>query len=87
MATDRPEFVDPFATPSTEEYDPNEYEGKFQEFGEGVVSGATKLVQGPLELLAQAQGISLDQRPQEVSPMIWVELAKGLKKLERYRKR
>ena len=53
FATDRPEFVDPFATPSTEEeYDPNEYEGKFQEFGEGVVSGATKLVQGPLELLA-----------------------------------
>ena len=59
MATDRPEFVDPFATPSTEEYDPNEYEGKFQEFGEGVVSGATKLVQGPLELLAQASDYTL----------------------------
>ena len=59
FATDRPEFVDPFATPSTEEYDPNEYEGKFQEFGEGVVSGATKLVQGPLELLAQASDYTL----------------------------
>ena len=36
-----------------------------------------------LEDLAKMQGISLDQRPQEVSPMIWVELAKGLKKLEK----
>ena len=31
-----------------------------------------------LEVLAQTQGISLDQRPQEVSPMNWVELARGL---------
>ncbi len=31
-----------------------------------------------LEVLAQTQDISLDQRPQEVSPMNWVELARGL---------
>ncbi len=35
-----------------------------------------------LEALFNQQGISLDQRPQEVSPMIWVELAKGIEKLE-----
>ena len=36
-----------------------------------------------LENLAKQQGISLDQRPQEVSPMIWVELAKSLENLKR----
>ncbi len=35
-----------------------------------------------LEILAYRQGISLDQRPQEIAPMIWVELAKGFQELE-----
>ena len=33
-----------------------------------------------LEVLAKRLGISLDQRPQEVAPMTWVELARGLEK-------
>ncbi len=32
-----------------------------------------------LEPLAYGQGISLDQRPQEIAPIKWVQLAKGLK--------
>ncbi len=39
-----------------------------------------------LEGLIDELGISLDQRPQEVAPMRWVELAKGLEKLERHEK-
>ncbi len=35
-----------------------------------------------LEILAKLQGISLDQRPQELSPMTWVGLAKSLEKHE-----
>ncbi len=37
---------------------------------------------GELEVLAKLQGISLDQRPQELSPMIWIELAKGLENMK-----
>ena len=33
-----------------------------------------------LEIVAKRQGISLDQRPQELSPMVWIELAKSLEK-------
>ena len=33
-----------------------------------------------LEIVAKRQGISLDQRPQELSPMVWIELAKDLEK-------
>ncbi len=36
-----------------------------------------------LETLAYKQGISLDQRPQEIAPIQWVELAKGLQEWER----
>ncbi|KGG15077.1 MULTISPECIES: 16S rRNA (adenine(1518)-N(6)/adenine(1519)-N(6))-dimethyltransferase RsmA [unclassified Prochlorococcus] len=39
-----------------------------------------------LEVLAKGQGISLDQRPQELSPMNWVELAKGLQNRNKVRK-
>jgi len=48
-----PLFGEPVPT-SEEEYDPEAYEGKFQEFGEGVLSGGTKLVQGVAELGALA---------------------------------
>ena len=34
-----------------------------------------------LEVLAKGLGISLDQRPQEVAPMTWIKLAKGLANL------
>jgi len=40
-----------------------------------------------LENLAKLQGISLDQRPQELSPMIWVELAKRLDKHEIFKRK
>ncbi len=36
-----------------------------------------------LEMLAYRQGISLDQRPQEIAPSKWVQLAKGLQEWER----
>ncbi len=39
-----------------------------------------------LEILAKMQGISLDKRPQELSPMIWVELAKSFEKHEIFNK-
>ena len=32
-----------------------------------------------LEALAENIGVSLDQRPQELSPMNWIDLAKGIK--------
>ncbi len=35
-----------------------------------------------LEVLAKEKGVSLDQRPQELSPAIWIELAKGLRKIQ-----
>ena len=40
-----------------------------------------------LEALANGQGISLDQRPQEIAPMKWVQLAKGLKNGSEIKKR
>ncbi len=36
-----------------------------------------------LEMLAYKQDISLDQRPQEIAPSKWVQLAKGLQEWER----
>ena len=46
-----PEEVQP---PAEDEYDPTEYEGVPQEFGEGMLSGASKIVQGFTELGALA---------------------------------
>ncbi len=36
-----------------------------------------------LEVLAEQLGVNLDQRPQEVSPMTWLSLAKGIKEIEK----
>ena len=52
-ATETPLFGEPVPA-AEEEYDPEAYEGKFKEFGEGVLSGGTKLVQGVAELGALA---------------------------------
>ena len=41
-------------------YNPDEHEGVMQEFFEGVASGATKLVQGPSELVASAVDLVAD---------------------------
>ncbi|WP_269623132.1 16S rRNA (adenine(1518)-N(6)/adenine(1519)-N(6))-dimethyltransferase RsmA [Prochlorococcus marinus] len=35
-----------------------------------------------LETIAESQGFSLNERPQEISPKLWVGLAKGIEKLE-----
>ena len=43
-----------------DEYDPTEYEGVAQEFGEGILSGATKVVQGVAELGAIASDYLAD---------------------------
>ena len=40
-----------------------------------------------LEILAQSQGISLDQRPQEIDPIKWVELARGIEKSKEHKTR
>ncbi len=34
-----------------------------------------------LEALSKNEGISLDQRPQEISPFVWIKLAKGLEQM------
>ena len=54
---DTPLFGEP--VPTAEESESQEYEGVFQEFGEGLASGASKLIQGPLELLAQASDYTM----------------------------
>jgi len=46
--------------PKEDEYDPTEYEGVAQEFGEGILSGATKVVQGVAELGAIASDYLAD---------------------------
>ena len=40
-----------------------------------------------LEILAHGQAISLDQRPQEIAPDKWVQLAKSLKNGSEIKKR